>query len=63
MEDTDNKTDTSDKRDGETDKLVSKDEAKKVSFDDVLVDLGEFGKYQKLTYFLLFLPTIFSDGV
>ena len=41
----------------ETDKLVKKTP---VSFDDILVDLGDFGKYQKLTYFLLFLPTIFS---
>ena len=41
----------------ETDKLVKKTP---VSFDDILVDLGDFGKYQKMTYFLLFLPTIFS---
>ena len=60
MEDTNIKADSSDKRDEETDKLVSKDQAKKVTFDDILVDLGEFGKYQKLTYFFLFLPTIFS---
>jgi len=32
----------------------------KVSFDDILCDLGDFGKYQKTTYFLLFIPTIFS---
>ena len=32
----------------------------KKSFDDVLVSLGEFGRYQKRVYFLLFLPTIFS---
>jgi hypothetical protein len=30
------------------------------SFDDVLSELGEFGRYQKLVYFFLFLPTIFS---
>ena len=29
----------------------------KKSFDDVLVSLGEFGRYQKRVYFLLFLPT------
>lgn len=39
--------------------LVLKSE-KKVKFDDILVDLGDFGKYQKKAYFLLFLPTIFS---
>ena len=33
---------------------------KKVKFDDILVDLGDFGRYQRLAYFLLFLPTIFS---
>ena len=32
----------------------------KVTFDDILVDLGDFGRYQKMTYFLLFIPTIFS---
>ena len=45
----------------ETDKLVkSGDKKAPVSFDDILVDLGDFGKYQKMTYFFLFLPTIFS---
>jgi len=39
--------------------LVLKSETK-VKFDDILVDLGDFGKYQKKAYFLLFLPTIFS---
>ena len=29
-------------------------------FDDLLISLGEFGRYQKRTYFLLFLPTFFS---
>ena len=33
---------------------------RKVKFDEILEDLGDFGKYQKLAYFLLFLPTIFS---
>ena len=33
---------------------------RKVKFDEILNDLGDFGKYQKLAYFLLFLPTIFS---
>ena len=40
-------------------KLMIKSE-EKVKFDDILVDLGDFGKYQKKAYFLLFLPTIFS---
>jgi len=39
--------------------LVNNSE-KKVKFDDILVDLGDFGRYQKRAYFLLFLPTIFS---
>ena len=30
------------------------------TFDDILVHLGEFGRYQKIVYFLLFMPTIFS---
>jgi hypothetical protein len=33
---------------------------RKVRFDEILADLGDFGRYQKLAYFLLFLPTIFS---
>jgi len=32
----------------------------KVTFDDILEEVGGFGRYQKVTYFLLFLPTIFS---
>ena len=45
----------------EIDKLVEEDGKKKrVTFDDILTDLGEFGRYQKRTYLLLFLPTIFS---
>ena len=35
-------------------------QTRKVKFDEILEDLGDFGKYQKLAYFLLFLPTIFS---
>ena len=31
-----------------------------ITFDDILVHLGEFGRYQKIVYFLLFMPTIFS---
>ena len=30
------------------------------TFDDILIQLGEFGRYQRNVYFLLFLPTIFS---
>ena len=37
---------------------IQSNEAK--TFDDILVKLGEFGKYQKIIYFVLFLPTIFS---
>ena len=37
---------------------IGSNEAK--TFDDILVKLGEFGKYQKIIYFVLFLPTIFS---
>ena len=49
------------KEPAEIDKLVEEDGKKKrVTFDDILTDLGEFGRYQKRTYLLLFLPTIFS---
>ena len=41
-------------------KLIVLGEKRPVSFDDILVDLGDFGRYQKMIYFLLFLPTIFS---
>ena len=34
-------------------------EVKHTSFDDVLKALGQFGRYQKRVYFLLFMPTIF----
>ena len=30
------------------------------SFDDILISLGEFGKYQKRIFFLLSLPLFFS---
>ena len=40
--------------------LVDGKKEESVSFDDILVDLGDFGRYQKMAYFLLFLPTIFS---
>ena len=40
--------------------LLDGDQMRKVKFDEILEDLGDFGKYQKLAYFLLFLPTIFS---
>ena len=36
------------------------DEETGVKFDDILADLGDFGRHQKISYFLLFLPTIFS---
>merc|ERR1719228_1475093 len=49
-------------KDTETEAMIAvKAEAeKKVKFDDILADLGDFGRYQKVAYFLLFLPTIFS---
>jgi hypothetical protein len=37
-------------------------EEEKIRFDDILKDLGDFGPYQKIIYFLLFLPTIFRQG-
>ena len=40
--------------------LVDGKKEKSVSFDDLLVELGDFGRYQKTAYFLLFIPTIFS---
>ena len=36
-------------------------EEKRIRFDDILEDLGDFGRYQKIIYFLLFLPTIFRQ--
>ena len=45
---------------GEEKAMLEGDETRKVKFDEILEDLGDFGKYQKLAYFLLFLPTIFS---
>ena len=42
-------------------KAVSDEEQETgVKFDDILADLGDFGRHQKISYFLLFLPTIFS---
>jgi hypothetical protein len=37
-------------------------EEEKIRFDDILKDLGDFGPYQKVIYFFLFLPTIFRQG-
>ena len=37
------------------------DEETGVKFDDILAELGDFGRHQKISYFLLFLPTIFSS--
>ena len=45
---------------GEEKAMLEGDETRKVKFDEILEDLGDFGRYQKLAYFLLFLPTIFS---
>ena len=39
---------------------VAEEPPSKKSFDDLLVVLGEFGRYQRRVYFFLFLPTIFS---
>jgi len=33
----------------------------KATFDDVLKELGQFGSYQRKTYFLLFLVKMFSS--
>ena len=41
-------------------KAVGDEEEPGVKFDDILADLGDFGRHQKISYFLLFLPTIFS---
>ncbi|XP_049783521.1 organic cation transporter protein isoform X2 [Schistocerca cancellata] len=35
-------------------------EVKKMDFDDVLVEIGEFGRYQILNYFLICLPVFFG---
>ena len=56
-------TDTIDKTEiGEKEEtaLLEDVNTKVTSFDDILLSLGEFGRYQRWTYFLLFLPTIFS---
>ncbi|XP_055328795.1 beta-alanine transporter-like [Paramacrobiotus metropolitanus] len=34
-----------------------------VDFDDILEEVGSFGKYQKLLIFLVFLPALLPDGV
>ena len=43
----------------EESKLTMMEDSKKVTFDDVLQKIGQFGPYQQRIYFLLFLPTIF----
>ena len=43
----------------ENKEMLEKPDEKKVTFDDVLKQIGQFGRYQKRIYFLLFLPTIF----
>ena len=40
-------------------KLEMQDGSKKVTYDDILQKIGQFGPYQRRIYFLLFLPTIF----
>lgn len=40
-----------------------KSEKFNVDFDDVLEQVGSFGKYQKLVIFLVFLPALLPDGV
>ena len=43
----------------EESKLAMMYDSKKVTFDDILQKIGQFGPYQRRIYFLLFLPTIF----
>ena len=43
----------------EESKFATMDDSKKVTFDDILQKIGQFGPYQRRIYFLLFLPTIF----
>ncbi len=46
---------------GEVDRKDDKvDKNESPSFDDLLVVLGGFGRYQRWVYFFMFLPTIFS---
>ena len=46
---------------GEVDRKDDKvDKSESPSFDDLLVVLGGFGRYQRWVYFFMFLPTIFS---
>jgi flagellar biosynthesis GTPase FlhF len=42
----------------ENESLTNKE---KIRFDDILKDLGDFGHYQKIIYFFLFMPTIFRQ--
>ena len=44
----------------ETKEVEEEPNEKSKTFDDILDHLGEFGRYQKIVYFLLFMPTIFS---
>ena len=63
MENSDEKIDSNPKEDAGQDEnkemLEKAEEEKKVTFDDILKQIGQFGRYQKRIYFLLFLPTIF----
>ncbi len=43
----------------ESNDLVVKPHPEKISFDDVLKELGEFGRYQKLVYFFCCIPYVF----
>lgn len=47
----------------EEEKMPLSEEMKeeKIRFDDILKELGDFGRYQKIIYFLLFMPTIFRQ--
>ena len=63
MENSDEKIDSNPKEEAGQDEnkemLEKPEEEKKVTFDDILKQIGQFGRYQKRIYFLLFLPTIF----
>jgi hypothetical protein len=52
------KEEDEDRKDEERESLTKKE---KIKFDDILKDLGDFGHYQKIIYFFLFLPTIFRQ--
>lgn len=45
--------------DEESNDLVGKLHQDKITFDDVLKELGEFGRYQKLVYFFCCIPYVF----